>query len=340
MKVTFLMLAILGTSVVHAQTTQPVSSLRITETVISASATEEQLKQQFKEQVVVTEAQETIDISSSAQPAPVAAQVRQVIEPRPQPVKTLPKGKTALEGQQAMPLPGLGVVPGTKPEQKNNVLRVNSDKTEIVRVSGSLTNRISTPFAFPKAIFLNGNVTVEPEGQSLYISTGDSLEPVSLFVTGDGENDPVISLTLVPTYDLPPQIIVLQLDDNEYSQARSNNSLERAEDARSPIYTERIVGVLRQIALGETPAGFAKGDLPLAALNLGPVAAIPLSRYSGQNFDVYRYRIEALVNYQVELEEAAFWQDGVRAVSFFPSAVVGPNRPTEVFVVADKSAIR
>lgn len=338
MKRTFFILAALSASVAQAQTAQPTSNIRITETVINASMTQERSPQQTKEQVVIQEAQESFNIAPNQHGASV--QLQQVNAPNPRLTKTLPQGRAALEGQKPLPLPGLGVVPGTKPEQKNNVLRVNSDKTEIVRVSGSLTNRISTPFAAPKAIFLNGNVTIHPEGQSLYISTGDSLEPVSLFVTGSGENDPVISLTLVPTYDLPPQIIVLQLDDNEYSQLSSKNTLTRQEDARSPIYTERIVGVLRQIALDQTPAGFAKGDLPLAALNLGPIAAIPVSRYSGQSFDVYRYRLEALVNYQIELEEASFWQDGVRAVSFFPSAIVGPNRSTEVFVVSDKSAIR
>lgn len=338
MKRTFLVLAALSASVAQAQTAQPMSSIRITETVVNAPVTQEHSPQQAKEQVASQEEQESFNIAPNQQGTSV--QVQQVNAPNPQAIKTLPQGRTALKGQKPLPLPGLGVVPGTKPEQKNNVLRVNSDKTEIVRVSGSLTNRISTPFAAPKAIFLNGNVTIHPEGQSLYVSTGDSLEPVSLFVTGSGENDPVISLTLVPTYDLPPQIIVLQLDDNEYSQLSAKNTLTRQDDARSPIYTERIVGVLRQIALDQTPAGFAKGDLPSAALNLGPIVAIPVSRYSGQSFDVYRYRLEALVNYQIELEEASFWQEGVRAVSFFPSAIVGANRSTEVFVVSDKSAIR
>lgn len=371
MKVLALAVGLLGATMANAQSSQPMGQIRVTETVVTVSEASEQVKQQFLDEVVEVDKTGRVDASDVMATPRQELMVEQVIDPNrdndrtaasqapntpptPKPVteyvtppkKELPapvrgpnKGRATLEGGKAIALPGLGDMPGTKPAQKNNVLRMNSDQTEIVRISGALPNRIATPFAKPKAIVQQGSVTVVSEGQSLYVSTVEgSLEPIALFITG-GDGSEVLSLTLVPTYDLPPQIITVQLDGSELRQTGGNAGL-RQEDTQSAVYTDRIIGILRQIALNQTPAGFARGALPYSALNLGPIVAKPVNRYSGQNFDVYRYRIEALVDYQIEMEESAFWKDGVRAVAFFPSAVVGPGRPTEVLVVADKSATR
>ncbi len=231
-------------------------------------------------------------------------------------------------------LPGVGVMPGDSPELQSNVIQVSSDRTHIVNVSGTLTNRIATPFQNPTAILLDGVATVDAVGQSLYVAPNGSPDPISLYVTGDGPNDPVVSLTLVPR-SMAPQTIVLQLDG---ASAPSMASDGRVDNAQSDVYTERIVATLRSLALGKVPSGYAEGALPKAVANMGRVAAIPLARYSGPSFDVYRYRVESIVDGVVEMEESAFWTNGVRAVAFYPSGTVSRGKPTQVFVIADKSA--
>lgn len=256
-------------------------------------------------------------------------------EPMPEPLK-LPPPTGARKGVPSINLPGVGTMPGSAPELQNNVIRVTTDRTEIVNVSGTLTNRIATPFANPKAIMLEGAATVQAVNQSLYVALNGSPTPISLYVTGAGANDPVVSITLVPK-SMPPQTIVLQMDGAQSGGANGNVST-REENVRSEVYTERIVATLRSLALGKVPPGFAEGRLPSSAANMGSVIALPISRFSGPSFDVYRYRVNTVRSQAVEMEESAFWTKGVRAVAFYPTAIVKPGVPTDVFVVADKSA--
>lgn len=246
----------------------------------------------------------------------------------------------ALQAKRVKPvppttLPGLGVMPGKgDPEDlKPQVVRVSEDKTAVINVSGTLTNRISTPFPAPKAIDNQSkDFDISQVGQSLYV-TMKTANPVSLYVTGTHPNDPVISLTLLPK-QMPAQTVTLQLDKPLAGVNPDGTTDDKAPD--SNVYTDQIRYVLREIALGKTPDGFSEGDLPRAVARIGQVMAYPLSRYSGPDYDVFRYRIEAIAD-NVELDEAAFYQAGVRAVAFFPNATLHRGESTEVYVVSDKT---
>ncbi|WP_425953172.1 conjugal transfer protein TraK [Ralstonia pseudosolanacearum] len=233
----------------------------------------------------------------------------------------------------AQPLPGLGTMPGDSDVFRVKPVRVSSDRTEVINVSATLANRISTPFANPQAVDSQpDDFDVQAVGQSLYV-TMKSDKPVALYVTGDKPNDPVISLTLVPK-NLPAQTVTLQLDK---PLAGTNGSGADGDLApESNVYTDRLRYVLRQLAIGKVPQGFSEGALPKSVARLGKVTAYPLTRYSGPNYDIYRYRIEAAAD-NVELDEGAFYSDGVRAVAFFPNSALRKGESTEVFVVSDKT---
>lgn len=257
------------------------------------------------------------------------------IQPRPVGAKS-----GAVSGAPAeLPLPGLGVLPGSaQSELENNVIRVTPSRTEVVNVSATLMNRIATPFAAPKAVMLDGTSAVTAQGQSLFVALNGSPDPVALYVTGSDPNDPVYSLTLVPQ-TMPQQTIVLQMD-GVAKGGGVGGSPGRDDNPNSPIYTEKIISILRSVALGKTPEGFVEGRLPSAVGNFGTFTAIPLSRVSSSTYDVYRYRLVTESETTIELNEAAFASKGVRAVAFFPSALIARNVPTEVYVVADKQATR
>lgn len=229
------------------------------------------------------------------------------------------------------PMPGVGVMPGDRAQTKSNVLRVGADRTEIAYISSQFPNRIATPFANPRAIDTN-EAEVKPEGQSLYVIAKDPSKAVALFITGDKPTDPVVSLTLVPKA-LPPQTIVLQLDG-------VNTEAAVKEEMPAPAaYLERVRYVMRQIALGKTPAGFVEGALPQASAAIGELVVYLQSRYSGSSFDLYRYKVANSVDRSVELDESAFYSDGVRAVAFFPTSVLSNKGDTTfVYVIADKTA--
>lgn len=247
----------------------------------------------------------------------------------------VPTADKRIKPVEAQPLPGLGLMPGTKEELRTNVVRVGSDRNEIVYVSSVLPNRISTPFAEPRSVDQQpGDVDISPVGQSLYVTMKPTGKSVALYITGSNPNDPVISLTLVPK-EMPPQTIVLQLDKN---QVETGGSTEATHAPDSNVYTDNIRYVLREAALGKTPEGFSEGPLPTSAANIGNVVAYPKVRYSGPTYDIFRYTLVGTSPNDVDLVEDTFYSDGVRAVSFFPTATLSKGKTTEVFIVSDKSA--
>lgn len=230
------------------------------------------------------------------------------------------------------PLPGLGVIPGDDRLLQHNVVNVNGTRTELVYISAVHPNRIATPFTAPRSIDMETKgVTIERVGQSLYVALTDKgrTEPISLFVTGDGQNDPVVSLTLIPKA-IPMQTVVLQLD---------KGSLLTSEEEVTPSnYVERLSSVLRQVALGKRPAGFSDARLPSADLMVQGLTISPRMRYSGQSWDVYAYRVRNNTSQRVEMTEEAFATSGVRAVAFFPTGLLETNGETDVYIIADKKA--
>lgn len=247
----------------------------------------------------------------------------------------VPTADKRIKPVEAQPLPGLGLMPGTKEELRTNVVRVGSDRNEIVYVSSVLPNRISTPFAEPRSVDQQpGDADISPVGQSLYVTMKPTGKSVALYITGSNPNDPVISLTLVPK-EMPPQTIVLQLDKN---QVETGGSTEATHAPDSNVYTDNIRYVLREAALGKTPEGFSEGPLPTSAANIGNVVAYPKVRYSGPTYDIFRYTLVGTSPNDVDLVEDTFYSDGVRAVSFFPTATLSKGKTTEVFIVSDKSA--
>lgn len=232
----------------------------------------------------------------------------------------------------AQPLPGLGTMPGEKQLSKSVVIRVQSDRNEIVYVSGTLPNRIATPFESPRLIDIQ-DVDFQTVGQNIFLLPKDPEKPVAVYITGSNANDPVVSMTLVPK-NIPQQTIVLQLDA---PMAKGMSASDAEQPPTSDVYSERIRYVLRQVALNKAPEGFVEGALPAATAVLNGVTVTPVSRYSGPAYDIYRYRIKG-TGTEVELNEEAFFSQGVRAVAFFPTAVLRKDDVTTVFVIADKSA--
>jgi conjugal transfer pilus assembly protein TraK len=230
-------------------------------------------------------------------------------------------------------LPGLGLLQGEKRPMMANVVRVSSHYNEVLYVSSGFPNRISTPFAAPKLID-NSEVEWQVQGQSLYLSPKSPSMPVGIFVTGSGVNDPVVSLTFIPR-NIPAQTLILQLDED--ASAAAFNQPGESEEASS--YTDRLRGILRNVVMGKTPAGFSEGLLPIAVGRMGALLVMPEKRYSGQHLDVFKYRVENIGPEEIELAEPSFYRDGVRAVSIYPVIKLRKGMSTSVFVLSDKAAL-
>jgi conjugal transfer pilus assembly protein TraK len=245
-----------------------------------------------------------------------------IVQPLP------PKSNVKPQLNKAIDLPGIGKIPGHKDYFKPVVLTVNSSHTFILDISSEFQNRISTPFSDPH-VSDQSKADYEFMGQSIYFTPKDN-RPITIFVSGAGPNDPVISLTLVPK-SIPSQTILLQLDKSEVAA-------QAAEEDRpsSDVYTDNLRYIFRQMALGKTPVGYAEAPLPNAVASLRGLTVQPLYRYSGPKGDIYAYRIEGATSTHVELKEQQFVQKGVRAIAFFPTATVRRGEPTMAYVFADK----
>ena len=232
----------------------------------------------------------------------------------------------------AQVLPGVGLLPGEQQLLRPQVVSSRAGRTETVYLSSTMPNRIATPFDAPRLIDAK-DVEYEVVGQSIYLLPTNPDKVIGVYITGSNPTDEVVSLTIVPKL-IPQQTVTVQLDG---AGARGAAGDEPAPAVDDP-YSERIRYVMRQVAMNKVPEGFAEGALPKAVAALPGATLSPISRYSGSAFDVYRYQLTGTSEQPVELSEEAFYTDGVRAVAFFPTAVLQKGERTTVFVIADKTA--
>jgi len=224
-------------------------------------------------------------------------------------------------------LPGVGGV--NKRLTRSSVIRTNGDGTDNVLISSRFPNRIATPFANPRVIGKT-NAQVVRDGSSLFISPPKKDEPFTIFVTGSNAGDAVISLTLIPK-DIPSQVVALQIDSTQGGTSKA---------PRVEGYTQQVVDLLRTVAAGKTPAGYAEGIMPnfVGRSKNERLVILPVTRYSGSNLDIYKYKVENS-HKSIELSETSFYQKGVRAVSIFPNIVLNKGESTFVYVLADKTLL-
>ncbi|CAI10363.1 MULTISPECIES: TraK domain-containing protein [Betaproteobacteria] len=234
-----------------------------------------------------------------------------------------------------LPMPGFGSsLSGDVNALKAQTIRVTPGQNEVVNVSMVQANRVGTPFAAPKAVgIIPEGMIVEAVGQSLYIQMpSTSTDPQSLFVTGSRPNDPVISLILVPQA-IPSQTAILQFDVPEPGlQPDQNNEPDN--------YQQRLIQMMRQAAVNQVPVGMSEAALPRAVGRRGPLLIRPEMRYSSATMDQWRYRVESISDEEIELDEAAFWERGVRAVAILPSTRLRKGDHAYVYVISDKTAFQ
>lgn len=266
-------------------------------------------------------------------PLPPVSQPRVVEEEAPQ--RTTAKVVAVERKPERQPLPGVGELPGARNPLTSNVVSVTSDRTEIVDVAADFANRIATPFDNPRslAVFSKDTAEISAEGQSLYVKIKNG-QPLGIYVTGSNPGDPVVSLTLVPK-PIPMQTILLQLNPGAAGGAGAG----AIKGTESNNYEDRIRQIMRTVALGQAPAGFVEAALPKAVGRIGALVIIPDVRYSNAALDVFKYRVESVSQDDVELDEAAFYEDGVRAVAVYPKVRLRKGESVTVFVLSDKSAL-
>lgn len=232
---------------------------------------------------------------------------------------------------RAQAMAGLGTMPGEANNMRIKSVRVGTDRNELIYISQSQLNKISTPFESPKIIDSTG-ATLKAVGQDLFLLPSSD-KPLTVYISNGGVGQS-IGLTLVPQLNLPAQSIVLQPDASFGATAVATDSEETA----AGDYVSRIAGLVKSMALGKTPAGFTRGRLPASVVTGNELVIEPQYKYGGSSYDLYSYRVRSVSKTPLELKEEAFYSEAVRAVAFFPTAMLQTGEVTTVFVVADRSA--
>ena len=226
-------------------------------------------------------------------------------------------------------LPGLGVMPGESSDMRIKSVRVGTDRNELIYISQAQLNKISTPFDSPQIIDSTGAI-LKAVGQDLFLQPASD-KPLTVYITNGGVGQS-IGLTLVPRMNLPAQTIVLQPDSPTGSPAvKAVNEEIVAGD-----YVSRINGLIKTLALGKTPAGFTRSRLPASIVAGAELMIEPQYKFAGSSYDIYFYKLRSISNTPLELKEEAFYTEAVRAIAFFPTALLQAGETTSVYVVADR----
>lgn len=196
-------------------------------------------------------------------------------------------------------------------------------------------NRIVTPFESPFVQTVSEAV-IEPHENVLYIAS-DEEYPVTLFITPDVDDEShAISLTLQPSA-IPPVEATLKLEGAAGGTFYSKKKAQKFEEGQP--YTESLKRILRDIALGNVPEGFAFG--PMKAGDMLPACLQPGMSYEflkgqylrGHHFDVSVGTIRNTSAGMLEVDETACINGQIAAVAVWPEAYLPPGESSEIYVV-------
>lgn len=234
--------------------------------------------------------------------------------------------KPVVQKVKSQSLPGLGVLPGEPTDAKIKSVRVGSDRNELVYISLSQLNKIATPFESPKVID-STNATLKTVGQDIYIQPSSDA-PLTIYIS-DGGVGQSVGLTLVPKTNIPAQSIVIEPESSKAAKIDSD-------DTAPSDYSSRLTSIIKQLALEKTPNGFTKSRLPTSSAVNGQLIIEPQFKYAGTSYDVFTYKVKSISSSPLEMKEESFYTKEVRAVAFFPLAMLQRDEETSVFVIADR----
>jgi conjugal transfer pilus assembly protein TraK len=282
-----------------------------------------------KTQIAIPVAQpKTLLIKTKAEPAPKQAPV---VAKAPRIDLEASVGAVAPPIKvRSMDLPGLGPLPGDPGDYKIKSVRVGSDRNELVYISISQPNKIATPFDRPQVTFDETRAVGSVVGQDFFIQP-NSENPITAYISNGGVGQSV-GITLVPRANLPAQSIVLQPDSTVTpGVAKADEQENVAGD-----YVSRINSLIKQLALGKTPNGFNKSAIPRTVISSPQLVIEPQNKFSGATFDLFSYRVRSISASPIEMREDSFYTDVVRAIAFYPTAVLQAGEETMVYVIADR----
>lgn len=231
-------------------------------------------------------------------------------------------------------------LPGLKkddPTLKPWVLHTRNGVNEVVKLSSSLINRIATPFNKPVIIDSTESITKIIGSDVYYTPIGH--QPIGVFIVDSENRGQTISLTIMPTKNIPGQNLIVKMEDLRVAEdlAPGNPRNNKKIPSQEVDYHGFVRAVMSNAIRGNIP-GYSIVPLEGGAAKIGHIEVIPDLVFSGQTNDVYRYKLVNQNAEKADLYEPVFYRKGVKAVSYFPRLSLASGENTYVFILADKPA--
>jgi conjugal transfer pilus assembly protein TraK len=216
------------------------------------------------------------------------------------------------------------------------VVTVQPGQTNIFPVSLGHVNRIATPF-HKAAVRTEASNGVDVSKNIIYV-TPNSDAPISLFITEDGDESTVMSITLVPRL-IPPVVLTLQLPPDPAAAAtRPADNLVAANWEKGQPYVDTLRELLRGLAVNTIPPGYdleEDADMVDAPVCAASPAAVDFRRGQkvvGSTIEVFIGVVRNTSAGPLEFNESWCNGDGVLAVALNPTPVIDPGATEEIYV--------
>jgi conjugal transfer pilus assembly protein TraK len=211
------------------------------------------------------------------------------------------------------------------------VAKIAPGVNEIIKISKAHLNRIITPFDIA-VVETASDAEIQSKGSSIYI-TSTTDYPVTMFVHEKGEDDPSISLTLLPSPIPPRQVkLVFEAESGAFPVAGA----KRWENGHPYIKTIKVA--MTEIAKGRVPHGYGirkfrrwKDPYPECENKKQGISVKPGQTIEGHSVIYVVSSVKNVSSGTIELSEQYCYEDGVLAAAFWPSVVLKPGEKTELY---------
>lgn len=206
---------------------------------------------------------------------------------------------------------------------------------ELIPIAVGHLNRIVTPFDRPR-IRTTSDARTQIKGQVVYVAT-DKEAPVSLYITPPEQEQPALSLTLIPRR-IPPREVTLRLPADAGLMPGVVNRRAAQWETAQP-YVDGLRDLFRSLALNKLPQGYAIRKAK--ASDVVPKCFQPGLQFdfragqviAGHYFTVYVGLVNSFADQPIELHEQSCAAENLVAGAFWPRHILAPDERAEVLIV-------
>ena len=195
-----------------------------------------------------------------------------------------------------------------------------------VHISLDQPNIILTPFESAKAVGMDSKEWDMGNNGKAIIIKPKSAKKLWISITDAGNAGSVpISLTLIPKKGLNSQTIIASVAVGATNKTAATG------------YSQSLSDILKMIANKQLPDGYVIQPLRHTFEMANGVSVKPVEHYSGNRYDIYRYRLTNKTGVEQTLAEEMFANDSrIVAVSFYPKTMLYNGDKTDVLIMVAK----